>query len=46
MILENDKFYVSNENYGKFTKIEFTIDPARKYYPVIYSYSNTYTDTY
>lgn len=42
MILESDKFIVSNEAYGEYTKIEFTIDSSKKYYPFVYSYS-TYT---
>lgn len=42
MILTNDKFIISNENYGKYTKIEYTIDSSLKYYPVVYSYSNSY----
>lgn len=40
MILTDDnKFIISNERYGKFTKIEFTIDPTKTYFPFIESYS-------
>lgn len=35
MILTNDKFIITNENYGRHTNIEFTIDSSLKYYPVI-----------
>lgn len=35
MILTTTTFTITNENYGKKTKIIYTINPAYKYFPYI-----------
>lgn len=40
IILTADKMVITNEAYGKYTNIEFTLDSTKKYYPVFNFYSS------